>query len=91
MNPDPTIFDGFPPGYKEEYIGYILQNTAIAFIVLETVFVALRYLAQRIGRKPFGIDDWLMMPAWLFCFGANIAPLGKKNYSNLSYISLLYE
>lgn len=72
-----TMAPSFPPGYEDEYCGNILINTAIAFIVLETVFTILRYTAQRLIRKPFGIDDWLMIPAWLFCMGTNVCALGK--------------
>ena len=68
----------FPPGYEDEYIGYITRNVAIAFIVLEVFFVSLRYVAQRIGRKSFGIDDWLMLPGLVLCLGVDISALSKQ-------------
>jgi hypothetical protein len=65
----------YPPGTP--YIGYITRNVAIAFIILEVFFVGMRYLAQRLGRKPWGWDDWVMLPALILCLGVNASTLSK--------------
>ncbi|TAQ91354.1 hypothetical protein B7494_g345 [Chlorociboria aeruginascens] len=51
---------------SDETIGYRLSGVAIAFIVLETVAVGLRYVARYIGGTRGGADDYLMLPALLF-------------------------
>jgi hypothetical protein len=60
----------FPPG--TEYSGNTLLSVIISFTVLEIIFVGLRYVAQWIGRKPRGLDDWLVLPGLLLCIGVNI-------------------
>lgn len=61
----------FPPGYAEQYIGYIALDVAITFTVLEVVAVVLRYISQSMAGKRFGIDDFLILPGLLFCLGIN--------------------
>lgn len=65
-----------PPGYASEYSGDKLRDVAIAFIVIDVVFVGLRYVSQWVGRKPMGLDGWLMLPALLANLGICIAGLG---------------
>lgn len=57
--------------------GPVLKNTAIAFIILETCFVILRYVSRAIIRAPSGIDDYLMPLAWLFNMAVCGVSLGK--------------
>jgi hypothetical protein len=52
----------------KDFIGYEFVNTAIAFAVVETLFVALRYYARYVGRRPLGVDDILLPFALLFAF-----------------------
>lgn len=75
----PTIPDGTP------YIGYQLKAVAISFTVLEIIFVGLRYVAQRLNRRPFGIDDWLILPALVLCIGLNISALIGLKYGRIGY------
>ena len=74
-----TPEDSLPPGYAEEYIGYITRNVSLALCVMEVVFVGLRYLAQQLSKKKFGIDDWLMIPSLVFCLGLNTSALSKSS------------
>ncbi|KAI0404425.1 hypothetical protein F4802DRAFT_227587 [Xylaria palmicola] len=39
------------------------------FIVLCTLFVVLRFVSLRIGRRPIGVEDWLIVPAWIIQLG----------------------
>lgn len=57
--------------------GHQLKNTAIAFIVVETLFVGLRYVSRYLIRSRSGADDWLMPLAWLFNVGLCAISLGK--------------
>jgi hypothetical protein len=41
--------------------GYILQNVAIALIVLDIAFVALRLYARAIKRQLGHIDEWMVI------------------------------
>ncbi|KAF7917047.1 uncharacterized protein EAE97_012067 [Botrytis byssoidea] len=75
----------FSPGYEDEYIGNVLVNVIIAFTILEIIFVALRYLAQRIGHKPIGIDDWLVLPALIFNLGVIIDALVGVKIGRVGY------
>ena len=38
--------------------GDLLRNVAIAFTVLETIAVALRFASLRLTKKQFGVDDF---------------------------------
>ena len=53
--------------YIDEYIGNRLINTAIAFIVLDTIFVALRCWSRYLQKAPVGWDDLLIIPAYISC------------------------
>jgi hypothetical protein len=41
----------------------VLVGTGIAFSILPTIAVGLRFYARRIGGAKLGLDDWLMVPA----------------------------
>lgn len=55
-----------------EYSGSVLSNTAIAFIILSTLFVGFRYVSRWMIKVPRGVDDYLVPCAWIF----NIAMCG---------------
>lgn len=59
----PSALSHYSPAYLAEYIGYQATAVAIAFIVLETVFVVLRSVARRKIPSPLGWDDYLIIPA----------------------------
>ena len=61
---------------SDDYIGYKLTTLAICFLVIEAVFVALRFLARNIAKTPWGLDDFFILPALLFCWGVCILSLG---------------
>ncbi|KAI1293196.1 hypothetical protein F5Y03DRAFT_411326 [Xylaria venustula] len=42
---------------------------ASLFIVLSTLFVTLRFVSISIGRRPIGLEDWLIVPAWIIEVG----------------------
>lgn len=43
---------------REQVIGI-----GIAFAVLPTVCVALRFWSRKLAKIPFGAEDWLVLPA----------------------------
>lgn len=59
------------------YIGSILRNTAIAFIVLQVVFTGLRYVSRYVGGMPIGLDDFLILPALIFNLALCAVSMGK--------------
>lgn len=68
---------GFAPGYAEEDIGSRVLIAACVFIVLEIGFVALRCVARlKFGAK-WGVDDYLVIPALIFCLGICVIGIGK--------------
>jgi len=62
-----------------EYRGQVVQGVAITFIVLELIAYALRLVARRINRVPFGWDDALMIPSLLTNLGICIAVLCRSS------------
>ncbi|KAI9686107.1 MAG: hypothetical protein M1820_010696 [Bogoriella megaspora] len=46
--------------YLDEYNGYQLRSVCIAFMVLDTFFVGLRFLARYFQKAPLGWDDFLI-------------------------------
>lgn len=68
---------------RDDYIGYKLVTVGIVFIALEGILVALRFLARHFARTPWGLDDFLILPSLLFCWGISILALGKLLTENL--------
>ena len=66
----------YPPGYLDEYRGQTLIDLAIAFLVIETVCVALRFYARRIGKVPWGADDTLIVPGFILCAAVCACTIG---------------
>lgn len=60
-----TPLGRFPKEYLDEYSGNILVSVCALFIVLETVFAALRFYARHLAASGFGWDDALIPLAWL--------------------------
>lgn len=61
---------------SDAYIGYLFKNVAIAFIVLQTFFVGLRFLARHLNSTPMGADDILVPLSLIFNYalcGVSIA------------------
>ena len=71
----------FPPGYLAEYCGGQLLGTCIAFMLLGTIFVTLRFYTRLTTEAKQGWDDVLIVPA----LAANIALqgscIGKMSHS----------
>lgn len=70
MSTDPTLLAVLPPEYLNEDKSAPLFNTAIAFIVVQTVFVVLFYISRYINKTANGIEFWCFMPlAYIFSIG----------------------
>ncbi|SLM36795.1 hypothetical protein LPUS_06482 [Lasallia pustulata] len=57
----------FPPGFFEQYTGNAPYGVAIAFIVIESLAVTLRFWARKIGKVAWGADDTLIIPGAILC------------------------
>lgn len=64
-----------PQSYVDEYNGDRLKYTAIAFIFIEPVFVALRIWARRFSRSSLSWDDFMVPLALPFGIGMCITAL----------------
>lgn len=68
----------FPPGYAEADVSWQIVAVGSVFIVLNTLFVGLRFVSKGINRNPLGTDDWLIIPALVFCYGVCIIGIGTR-------------
>lgn len=68
----------YSPEYLAEYIGNVPYRLAIAFIVLESVSVAIRFWARKIGKVPWGADDTLMIPGTILCLAVCACSIGER-------------
>ena len=62
----------------EGNIGRVLENTAIAFIVVLTVLVILRYCARYTAKTPWGWEDLLIPFAYLSNLGICVVSIGRS-------------
>jgi hypothetical protein len=75
---DPALLAKLPKSYLEEDIGHRLLSFAIAFIVLQTVCVALFYTSRWFSKTLHGIECWLFMPiGYLANIGVCICSIRK--------------
>lgn len=58
----------YPPEYLAEDSSRQLINVAIAFALLETIFLTFFTFARRINSTTNGLDFWLIPAAYLACF-----------------------
>lgn len=86
-------------GIDHSYGGDSVIAWAIAFVILCTAFLALRFLSIKIGRRHIGLEDRLLLLAWILEIGlcANVicSTLGKKqhtsrNTKDLSHLGVVY-
>lgn len=63
------------------YGGQSVIIWASLFIILCTLFVALRFISLRVGRRAIGLEDWLILPALIIEVGLcvnGICSMSKK-------------
>ncbi|KAF2190025.1 hypothetical protein K469DRAFT_448133, partial [Zopfia rhizophila CBS 207.26] len=75
----------FPPGYLDEYNGDQVTKYAITFLVLEVLFLSLRFIARSMGKVPWGWDDSYLIAAAVLCAGIAIAGLCDIAYGGVGY------
>lgn len=63
------------PGQMPQYMGYQMQTTVITFMVLGIVFVSLRFISRYVSGSRMGIDDILIIPAFVCCLGQGVTGL----------------
>jgi len=59
-----------------ESIGYRVENTAIAFIIIQSFFVGLRFFARHIAGTAWNWDDVLVPVALLFSYALSGVLIG---------------
>ncbi|KAI1316660.1 hypothetical protein F5Y16DRAFT_393092 [Xylariaceae sp. FL0255] len=73
----------FPPGYAEQNLGWITQAVAILFIVLEILAVAARFGTRYHYKTKWGLDDYLIIPALIFCLGICITAVVEVHVAHI--------
>lgn len=68
----------FPPGFFEQYTGNAPYGVAIAFIVIESLAVTLRFWARKIGKVAWGADDTLIIPGAILCLALCACSIGER-------------
>lgn len=67
----------YSPEYLSEYIGDRLIHVSAIFIVLESIFVALRSYARTLTISSIGWDDIIIPVAWLANMGLCILGISQ--------------
>lgn len=70
---------GFPPEYIQQDASGHVVRVAVAFIVLELLLVALRFVSRSVSKTHSGLDDVLIVPALVFCLGICILAISKPS------------
>ncbi|ESZ91059.1 hypothetical protein SBOR_8553 [Sclerotinia borealis F-4128] len=78
-------FLGVEPGLVPQYVGYQMQTTVIAFMVLGIVFVSLRLFARYVSGSRMGIDDILILPAIVCYLGQRVTGLLMVRRGGIGY------
>ena len=55
------------PEYLAEDYGHVLIAVCSVMLALQVVAVGARFYARRILKSPFGLDDYLIIPALVCC------------------------
>lgn len=55
--------------YLQEYNGLKLIVASVVLTVLEILCVGLRFVSRHLSKTAMGLDDWLIGPSFVFCFG----------------------
>lgn len=72
--PQPSPLPQLPPAYTPALVAYMLEHIddnqgprivtiSVLFIVTSVVAVVLRFIARKMRKLPWLIDDWFMLPA----------------------------
>lgn len=62
----------------EGNIGRVLENTAVAFIIVLSALVTLRYCARYTAKTPWGWEDFLVPFAYLANIGICVISIGRS-------------
>lgn len=55
--------------YLQEYSGLKLIVVSVVLMVLEIFCVGLRFISRHLSETAMGLNDWLIGPSFVFCFG----------------------
>jgi hypothetical protein len=65
---DQTTLEGGFDAYRG---GNVIACAAV-FIVLCTVFLVLRCISHHLDSRPYQLEDWIMIPAWIMMMGLSV-------------------
>lgn len=81
MEPSPALSSS----YLNADIGGRLIGVSVAFLLLDTAFVALREIARRQTSSTYGWDDYLIAPSLVANVGLCIHGIGLAHQALLGY------
>ena len=65
-------------GQTAEHVLHPLLIVSVVYIVLDSLFVFLRFVSRQLIRKSqLGWDDWLLIPAFVFNLGSCVLGIGE--------------
>ena len=86
MSSNPPI--DLTPQYLSEWDGRPVVITAITLIVLNTIFVFLRFLSRYQQTAPYGWDDVFIIPSWLLTVVISLVSIGESDQSD-TYLNVI--
>jgi hypothetical protein len=82
----------YPHLYLAEDTGHILIAVSVLFIILDTIFLALRFYAGKLHKTSVGVDDFVISLAWCTHVGLcilgisrSILPLSPRSMVLITY------
>ncbi|KAK1760064.1 hypothetical protein QBC47DRAFT_333914 [Echria macrotheca] len=73
------------PDFLNEYLGPGLIDISVVALVLTTLVIALRFWVKTYGGAPFGVDDWMIVAAYVFNVGLCIIGILMVKFGGLGY------
>jgi hypothetical protein len=75
--------------YLHEYNGHLIISWTLAFIVLQTLFLTLRFYSRYIAKVVWGVDDTLLIAGALFSYALQSCALGESLHNTSFFLYLL--
>lgn len=79
----------YPPEYLAEDQSQRLIILAITFAVLETLFIGLFSISRYINNTAYGMDTYLMYPAFIMCVSHAVLDIRKQTHVKLHNFNIL--
>ncbi|MCJ1470457.1 hypothetical protein MMC07_009102 [Pseudocyphellaria aurata] len=81
MASSPSTAAPLSEAYLQEYSGHKLVAVCVTLMVLEICTVGLRLVSRQLSKTATGLDDWLIVPSFIFCFGLAVISICMVKYA----------